>query len=320
MCKVLLLATGWNETYWDSPKEAEYRGKSYEELPEWESLARNCPLPGIGIYIKQKGKDFSSRHFVYLKIKGMRYESNSKMPYFDFETVKQSNTPSCELVGRLGGRVPLFSIKDCSEIRKVLQELGETPSSTWEDLLSPEQNTTSQARYTWEDYIGKYFLDIKDTNISNNEFEDRVCALLTAIGFEVEQRGHRVPGEYPDGIAFVEGYGLVYDCKNSTDYRPTTDDKRAIRKYLEDEKKAYENKTLFPVFIAKSFRSYDEKDIYYLDVEALNYLLYKKICLGSKFNLSRIKKLLDNKTTLNRDIIDKEWLQLLSQMEAARAI
>jgi hypothetical protein len=78
---------------------------------------------------------------------------------------------------------------------------------------------------------------------------------------------------------------------------------------LEDEKKAYENKTLFPVFIAKSFSSYDEKDIYYLDVEALNYLLYKKICLGSKFNLSRIKKLLDNKTTLNRDIIDKEWLQ-----------
>ena len=161
MCKVLLLATGWNETYWDSPKEAEYRRKSYEELPEWESQARNCPLPGLGIYIKQKGKDYSSRHFVYLKIKGMRYESNSKMPYFDFETVKQSNTPSCELVGRLGGRVPLFSIKDCSEIRKVLQELGETPPSAWEDLLSPEQNTTTQARYTWEDYIGKYFFGYK---------------------------------------------------------------------------------------------------------------------------------------------------------------
>jgi len=309
MCKVLLLATGWNDTYWDSAKEAEYPGKSYEELPEWESLARNCPLPGIGIYIKLKGKDFSSKHFVYLEIKGMRYDSNSETPYFDFETVKQSNTPSCELVGRLGGRVPLFSIKDCSEIRKVLQELGETPPSAWEDLLSPEQNTTTQARCTWEDYIGKYFLDIKDTNISNNEFEDRVCALLTAIGFEVKQQGHIKPGEHPDGVAFVGDYGLVYDCKNRTDYRPTPDDKRAIRKYLEDEKKAYENKTLFPAFIAKSFRSYDEKDIYYLDVEALNYLLYKKICLGSKFNLSRIKKLLDNKTTLNRDIIDTEWLQ-----------
>jgi hypothetical protein len=310
MCKVLLLATGRRRTYWNSPKEADYSRRSYKDLPEWESLARNCPLPGIGIYIKQKQNDFSSQHFVYLKVKGMRYDPNSEMPYFDFEPVGHSKTPSRELVGRLGDseRVPLFSVKDCSEILTVLQALRETPPSAWKDLLSPEQNTTSQARYTWEDYIGKYFLDIKDTNISNNEFEDRVCALLTAIGFEVEQRGHRVPGEYPDGIAFVEGYGLVYDCKNSTDYRPTTDDKRAIRKYLEDEKKAYESKTLFPVFIAKSFRSYDEKDIYHLDVEALNYLLYKKICLGSKFNLSRIKKLLDNKTTLNRDIIDNEWL------------
>jgi hypothetical protein len=308
MCKVLLLATGWDKTYWNSPKEARYPGETYKKLPEWESLARNCPLPGIGIYTKRQQNDFSSQNFVYLKVKGMRYDSNSETPYFDFEPLESSETPSHKLVGRLGGRIPLFSVKDCSEIRKVLQELGETPPSAWEDLLSPEQNTTTQARYTWEDYIGKYFLDIKDTNISNNEFEDRVCALLTAIGFEVEQRGYRVPGEYPDGIAFVEGYGLVYDCKNSTDYRPTIDDKRAILRYLEDEKKAYESKTLFPVFIAKSFRSYDEKDIYHLDVEALNYLLYKKICLGSKFNLSRIKKLLDNKTTLNRDIIDKEWL------------
>ena len=310
MCKVLLLATGWDKTYWNSPKEADYRGRSYKDLPEWESLVRNCPLPGIGIYIKQGQNDFRSQNFVYLKIKGMRYDPNNETPYFDFEPVEPSKTPSHKLAGRLGDNksVPLFSVKDCSEIRKVLQELGETPPSTWEDLLSPEQNTTSQARYTWEDYIGKYFLDIKDTNISNDEFEDRVCALLTAIGFEVEQRGYRVPGEYPDGIAFVEGYGLLYDCKNSTDYRLNPDDKRAILRYLEDEKKAYESKTLFPVFIAKSFSSYDEKDIYHLDIEALNYLLYKKICLGSKFNLSRIKKLLDNKTTLNRDIIDKEWL------------
>jgi len=308
MCKVLLLATGRSDTYWNSPKEADYPGRSYKDLPEWESLASNCPLPGIGIYIKQKGKDFSSRHFVYLKIKGMRYDSNSETPYFDFEPVGQSNKRSRELADMLGGRVPLFSVKDCSEILTILQLLAETPPSAWEDLLSPEQNTTSQARYTWKDYIGRYFLDIENENISNNEFEDRVCALLTAIGFEVKQQGHIKPGEHPDGVAFVGDYGLVYDCKNSTDYRPTTDDKRAILKYLEDEKKAYESKTLFPVFIAKSFRSYNEKDIYHLDVEALNYLLYKKICLGSKFNLSRIKKLLDNKTTLNRDIIDsEEW-------------
>jgi len=309
MCKVLLLATGRRRTYWNSPDEADYSRRSYRDLPEWESLARNCPLPGIGIYIKQKQNDFSSQYFVYLKVKGMRYDLINETPYFDFEPVGQSNTPSSGLVDKLGGSVPLFSAKDCSEILTVLQALRETPPSAWKDLLSPEQNTTSQARYTWEDYIGKYFLDIKDTNISNNEFEDRVCALLTAIGFEVEQRGHRVPGEYPDGLAFIdEEYGLVYDCKNSSNYRPTTDDNRAIRKYLEDEKKANRSKTLFPVFIAKSFASNDEKDIHHLDIEALNYLLYRKICLGSKFNLSRIKKLLDNKVTLNRDIIDKEWL------------
>jgi hypothetical protein len=92
MCKVLLLATGRSDTYWNSPRAADYSGRSYKDPPEWESLASNCPLPGIGIYIKQKGKDFSSRHFVYLKIKGMRYDSNSETPYFDFEPVGISLT------------------------------------------------------------------------------------------------------------------------------------------------------------------------------------------------------------------------------------
>lgn len=307
MCKVLLLATGWNETYWDSPKEAEYRGKSYEKLPEWESLASNCPLPGIGIYIKQKGKDFSSRHFVYLKIKGMRYDSNSETPYFDFEPVGQSNKRSRELADRLGGRVPLFSVKDCSEILTILQSLAETPPSAWEDLLSPEQNTTSQARYTWKDYIGRYFLDMENENISNDEFEDRVCALLTAIGFEVEQKGHIKPGEHPDGVAFIGDYGLVYDCKNSSGYHPTDADKRALQKYLQDMQLITNGKTLFPVFIAKSFKSNVEKDFYHFDVESLNYLLYKKIRLGHKFNLSIIKKFLQNKIKLNKENIDREW-------------
>ena len=60
MKKVLLLATGWEPDYWESDKEAPYPKLDYRSLPDWEDLSRNCPLPGIGRYIKQKGQDFSS--------------------------------------------------------------------------------------------------------------------------------------------------------------------------------------------------------------------------------------------------------------------
>ena len=97
MEKILVLATGWEPDYWESDKEAPYPKRKYTDLPDWDDLSINCPLPGIGRYIKQKGKDFSKNAFIYLEIRGMRYDFTTKFPYFDFRTLTISNTGSDKL-------------------------------------------------------------------------------------------------------------------------------------------------------------------------------------------------------------------------------
>jgi mRNA-degrading endonuclease YafQ of YafQ-DinJ toxin-antitoxin module len=165
---------------------------------------------------------------------------------------------------------------------------------------------------SWEEYIGKYFLKLKDVNISDSEFEDIVAKLLNALGFDITQKGHKIKGEFADGIAaFENDYAIVYDCKNTYNYIPTANDKRALEKYFDDEKKVRKEKYLYKAFIAKSFRGREVErdiDIFYLPVDSLLYLLYKKLTMGPKFTLSPFKKILDNNISLTIETIDKEWL------------
>jgi len=150
---------------------------------------------------------------------------------------------------------------------------------------------------------------LESENLSNNEFEDRVAALLTALGFCVDQQGYKLKGAYPDGVAIFDGkYAIVYDCKNKKDFYPTEEDKRALYDYLMKEKLVNEDKEHFCAFIAKSFAGEkEEKNIFYFSVEDLLYLLYKKLILGPKFSLSPLKKILYEKMTVNKETIDNEW-------------
>jgi hypothetical protein len=274
-------------------------------------LSKYCPLPGIGIYTKGKRNDFSSIEFAYLKIKGMEYDSSTQMPYFHFETLEKSNTPSRQLIVKLPGTnkwnpdsVKLFSSIDCQRMLEILKELGENPPDEWMKLI---ETPAAGKAVDWRDYIGRYFLEIENGTLSDDEFEDRVYRLLIAIGFDVTQKGHTLPGAYPDGIASFEEYALVYDCKNSDDYCIVNKDKLTIKDYLKNEKKVRKEKKFFPIFITNTFGSIDEKDVFHFNIRSLNYLLYKKLQLGSKFNLRPIKKILDNKMPFNEETIDKEW-------------
>lgn len=306
MKKVLLLATGWQPDYWESDQEAPYPRAKYTDLPEWDSLSKSCPLPGIGRYIKQKDKDLSKNSFVYLKIMGIRYDPDTKHPYFDFKALTKSNIESRILENKLPyDNRKLFSVIETEKLIEILQDIGEEPPEEWGKLIEIKEEIIN-----WKNFIGKYFLEIEEKTLSNDEFENRIAVLLNALGFETDQRGHKVLGEYPDGIAsFGNNYAIVYDCKNTQNFYPSAEDERAIRKYLDDEKKIRSERNIYCAFIAKSFRGQGKKDIFYLPINSLLYLLYKKLFLGSKFILSPLIKIFDNFTPLGEETIDKEWIK-----------
>lgn len=95
------------------------------------------------------------------------------------------------------------------------------------------------------------------------------------------QKGYKLKGDYPDGVAIFGGeYAIVYDCKNTENFSPTANDIRALKTYVEDEEKIHKDKSLFGVFIAKSFGKI-ASNFFYFPVDALLYLLYRKLEMGS---------------------------------------
>jgi len=306
MKKVLILATNWSPDYWESEREAPYPKKLHTDIAEWDVVSKNCPLPGIGRYFKQKDKDFSIEPFVYLEIKGMRYDFNTQEPYFDSKILTKSKMKSSVLEGKLPyDKRKLFSAIEYEKLIRILEDIGEEPPEEWKKLIEIKKEIIH-----WENYIGKYFLKIEEGTLGNAGFEDRVAVLLNALGFMIYQTGHYIPGEYPEGIAsFDKDYAIVYDCKNTQNFIPGAEKERAIKKYLKDEKKIRSERNIYCAFIAKSFKEESKKDILYLQINSLLYLLYKKLSLGSKFTLSPLKKIFDNFIPLEKEIIDKEWIK-----------
>lgn len=304
MKKILILATAWKDDYWESPQKADYPSGKYTELSDWENLSGNCPLPGIGIYRKYKDKDLSNNPFVYLEIKGMSYDSSSLAPCFEFEFLEKSKIRSDEIEKKLPQENRgWFSAIDPEELINILKAMGEDPPEKWKELTKENEE-----RIDWKDYIGKYFLDLEEKDLGNDEFEDRVAKLLTALGFKVVQQGHTCLGSYPDGIAlFNNDCGIVYDCKNKRNFSPNADNVRAINQYYRDAQKKFKNKNIYPVFITKDFTKISWNKIFCLKIESLLYLLYKKLFLGVKFNLSPLEIILYKETSLEKEKIDDEW-------------
>lgn len=303
--RVLVLYTHWSEDYWEQSKEAPYPKRSYRELQEWDKLVNNCPLPALGVYtegiLKGKYVDHTHKEFVYLTVVGMRFDEETEQPYFRIEPLQKSSTPS-EAFLKLYPTTGLFTVAETNRILEILKALNESPPKEWVELIEVEKPVIS-----WRDYIGKYFLELIDRDLSDNEFENRCFQLLISLGFEVTQLGHKVIGEYPDGEAIMDDVVIVYDCKNIFGYAPNAEDKRKLAEYVRDAKLKYRDKNVYGVFVARSFEAVQTGDFFHFPVSSLVYLLYKKMVLGGKFALSPFRKILAKKERLDQTLIDNEW-------------
>lgn len=310
--RVIVLYTAWKKDYWENPTEAPYPNRSYKDLPNWNELRESLPFPGIGVYIKQKDKDYADRPFVYLRIKGIRYD-NQEQPYFDFEPISQGRSTSLEFLSKRG-KHPLFEALSIDEVMNILGELGEKPPQSWQKLAEAEKLAE------WRDWIGQHHSRVESEDVSNDDFEDLVAELFTALGFEVEQMGHKKYGTYPDGKLVSPtpyDFALVYDCKNTKNFYPTEDNKRALKNYTDkfnaDIKAEYGHvKTVYSCFVAKSFAtsltsaSEVGADIL-LDTTSLIFLLYERLRLGTKFRLTPLKDACEYKLKLNTKLINDKW-------------
>jgi len=286
---VLILYTFWAPDYWDKRREAPYPKRSYEELSNWNDLEKSLPIPGIGVYMKHREKDYRQRSFVYLRIKGMRY-NELREPYFDFEPIRRGEKTSAALLDRIGQH-KLFELRPLDQVTEILKGLGEEPPSDWLKLAK------EGVEEDWRSWIGSHFLRA-ESDVSNDAFEDIISDIFRAIDFSVEQMGHKLHGNNPDGILLPPppyDFAIIYDCKNSWEYYPNEDDKRALEDYLTKQKvevKArYRHITdVYSCFVAKSFdpaissASEVGSDIL-LDLRSLLYILYKRVRIGSKFTL-----------------------------------
>jgi len=312
MDKVIVLATDWAEDYWEKEKEAPYSGigNISNYLPEWNDLKNESyPLAGIGVYGKFKQRDLRHKKLVYLCIKGIDFRDG--IAYFDFIPIGMSSVESGEFISKFThSSHKLFFCLDANDVIGALKEEGETPPAEWLELISSASSISSSDVVCWKDYIGKYFLEIIDNNkpLGNDEFEDRCYNLLRAIGFNVTQWGHSCSGAYPDGEIYIDDdIIVVYDCKNTKKFYLSADEMRKMEEYIENAQIQYKIKDVYGLYIAYGFNSKPNNNFLYFEVDYLVYILYKKIILGYKFNLSPFRKIFVNRYTLNRDLIDKEW-------------
>lgn len=296
MKEVLILCTGWAENYWESDKVAPYPKRSLKPI---QHLKSNLPIAGIGAYIKQRGKDFSSRSPCFLIVRNID-ENERGEPQFDVHFIsKIEGITSSKFLGEVGAQDLFFSIPQ-GKVLEVLDKLGVKPPLEWKTLLEEEFPPS------WRDWIGKRFQDILKP-LSNPDYEDKVAEIFNALGFEVEQMGHKKEGEYPDGIIYSKDFAIVYDCKNRSNYFLDVKDKRAMVKYVQYAKRRIEEQRgIDKVYFAFIAHSYDrvenisdiEKETstkgLLFTSEALLYLIFKKLSLGRLFLLADFEELISN--------------------------
>jgi hypothetical protein len=298
MAEILVLCTYWEADYWENDKEAPYPKTSIKPI---RHLKNTLPLAGIGVYTKGKDRDFTAQPPCFLIIKNIT-ENEKGEPQFDFHHVsKMQDITSSMFLNEIGIRNLFFTVSE-EKVLPVLEKFGITPPPEWQKLLEAKPPPSS----SWLDWIGKRFKDILQT-ISNNEYEDRIAEIFQALGFEVEQQGHKKEGEYPDGIAYSKDFAIIYDCKNRSSYFLNANDKRAMTKYVQTAKKRIEGqKEIGKVYFAFVTHSYDkvesisdiEKETaskgLLLTSETLLYLLFKKLSLGRSFYIAGFEELISN--------------------------
>ena len=308
MSQIILLKTDWACDYWHTSKSARYPGNvSYTDLPTWEELTKSCPVAGLGIYYKGKKGDCSKIPFVYIRVKGMEYDPGTGNPSFHFDVFQVSSAKSDCLLNKLPrANKRLISTIQASDLTRILSELGESPPNEWLQLI--ERVTPTSISPSWRDYVGKYFLAVEQSSLSDNEFEDRIASLLKALGFVVTQKGHTRQGSNADGIAIYEKICIVYDCKNTDLFLPTESDIRALKLYTTDEKTLQSSEIpLYSAFIARNFQRQPQQSTFHIKAEPLLYLLSVKLVKGRDFNLNPFKLIFQKQKELSRKPIDEFW-------------
>jgi len=306
MAEILVLCTWWKPDYWERDEIAPYPKMPIKSV---QHVKNALPLAGIGVYTKGRGRDFTAQPPCFLIVKNIT-ENEKGEPQFDFHHIsKMQGITSSMFLNEIGKRNLFFTVSE-NEVLTVLEKFGIKPPPEWQKLLE----TKPPAAPSWPDWISKYFQDILQT-ISNNEYEDRVAEIFRALGFEVEQLGHKKEGEYPDGIAYSKDFAIIYYCKNRTNYFLNANDKRAMTKYVQDAKRRIEEqKEIGKVYFAFIAHSYDkvenisdiEKETsskgLLLISETLLYLLFKKLSLGRAFYIAGFEKLISNQVVTTENV------------------
>jgi DEAD/DEAH box helicase domain-containing protein len=304
MSKVIILYTNWTRTLFGiNPGLAPYPQNQYTQLLNWNELVNFLPLAGLGVYINGRNGDFRDSPFVFLKIMGMQYDNNGQ-PSFNTEPILTTTQSSQEFLDHLADPHFLFESRESNEILDVLNTIQVQSPPDWLALLG---ETPPNQRDNWKFWIGEYFKRLN--NIGNNDFEDIVADIFRAIGFEVEQMGHKRPGAYPDGVLKAPNlnFAFVYDCKNSSNYFPIAGHGEAMAGYINREggrlREGRPDLNVYQYFIAKSFtHPPTPNDEPGLTAENLLYILHKKLKLGNKFSLMPFEE------AWRRRRIDKQWI------------
>jgi hypothetical protein len=310
MAQTVILTTNWGFNWWQTGGHGRFSGtKASERLPNWKELRKKCPLPAIGLYTDK----FFESEFAYIVIKDIRVD-NDDVPQFEYDFISRGFKESLFLNAKVNRANKKFYFPvDVSLLLESIKSLDIFPPREWIEKFTeiPAVNDvppTSTDITNWTPYIGQYFLDLRDTSLGSVEFENRTAALLTAIGFKVVQKGHMFPGPVCDGVASHGGdIGLVYDCKNSTNYFPIQEDMRALEQYYQDEKTKHRGREMFPCFIAKKATTQMQGDKLVMTIEPLLYLLFRKITTGADFTVDPIKLFFTNKWAFTIDNIKTHW-------------
>ncbi len=308
---VLLLYTDWSWDYWAKDGEAPFPSRSYKELPDWNELKARLPLPALGVYAKMKQNDFRLLEFSYLVVQGMEYDVRG-IPKFQYSYKAKSKTKSEVLLRQFASR-NFFEARESDAVLRLLRDLGEQPPQEWLDLIDVGKALPSIE--SWREWIGQHFLLLSNTEISNEDFEDVTVDVFRALGFEVNQMGHKRPGSFPDGTltASLSDFAIVYDCKNRSDYYPPEDDKRALLAYTQKEGRRLQEqnnriRSVYSMFVAKSLAQEELSgaDVF-ISADDFLYALYKRVRLGKDFALTAFDEAAKRNGRMDKRFMDQEW-------------
>lgn len=318
----LVLATKYSSTYWQNRNgRAPFANQTNDTTiaNNWEQINAQCPMIGIGYYKNSNTPNGTTgnENFEYIKIIGItRNAPNDYTVNFSF--IKSSKTTSNNLRNLLPpGKGYIFSVFNDNSLNQILLQLHEelpvleitaTPQVQNDINANNTQRTPSDIN-NWKNFIGDYYKELLNSNLSDSDYEDRVYELLIAIGFNVNQKGHIIKGPYPDGIILFENnYMIIYDCKNSDNYFMDLQESRKMNDYIQAESIVNPNKDINGIFIARNYSSnLNRNNYYFYTIDSLLYLLYKRLKKGKEFNVINILRSIRRNQDLNINIIDTDF-------------